>query len=96
MEDMNYSISNDDLQLIIKTNNNEMEKLINQEPLDIEKINELFVANINFYKMAVKRKMSVPGLNFMMVVATMIDYKPDVLLNLLNPNLISRLKSKSK
>ena len=77
-------ISDDDLKMIIGLNNREMCELINKRPLDEDLIHKLLVANINFYKLAKYRKLSIHGSSFLMTIASSIDYDVDKLYDELN------------
>ena len=77
-------ISDDDLRNMISINNAEMCDLINKEPIDKEAIRRLFVLNVNFYKLAKKREISIPGTSLLMTIASAIDYNVDKLYDELN------------
>ena len=70
-------ISDEDLKLIISLNNAEMCELINKESFDKEFVTRLLVANLNFYKLAKQRGLSIPGSSFLMTIASSVDYNVD-------------------
>ena len=79
IKELDQLINDEDLKNIIGLNNMEMCDLINKEPLDKEKIRKLFISNINFYRLARKRELSIPGTSILMTIANVVDYKIDKL-----------------
>ena len=84
LREIDSLIPDDDLKLIIRLNNSDMCDLINERPLKKDLIRRLLIANINFYKLAKKRKISIPGTSFLMSIASSVDYKVDKLYSELN------------
>jgi len=84
LSEIDELISDEDLVMIINLNNSEMCELINKTPLDKSLIYKLLVANINFYKLAKRRKISVHGSSFLMTIASSIGYNVDKLYDELN------------
>ena len=77
-------ISDSDLKIMISLNNSEMCELINKQPIDKERIKKIFVANVNFYKLAKYRDINIPGTSLLMTIASAIDYNVDKLYDELN------------
>ena len=77
----NINISNDDLITIIKKNNEDMQRIINQtsfnDSIANDKVKRLFLDNLSFYKIAKSRNLNIDGFSFMMAVATNIGYNID-------------------
>lgn len=74
LKEIDSLISDEDLRKMIQLNNSEIGMLINERELDRAKVRKLLVANVNFYKLAKKRKLSVPGTSFLMSIAGSVDY----------------------
>ena len=79
IKELDQIINDDDLRNIIGLNNIEMGELINQNPIDKERLKKLFIANVNYYRLARKRELSIPGTSFLMAIASVVDYKTDKL-----------------
>jgi len=77
LSEIDELISDEDLKAIISINNTEMSRLINKEPLEKELIKKMLVANLNFYKLAKSRELSIPGSSFLMTIASSINYDVD-------------------
>ncbi len=71
------NISNDDLREIIMINNSDIINLSNQKTLDVDLIRRLFIANVNFYKLARSRGLEIPGSSFLKSSAIKIGYDID-------------------
>ncbi len=67
-------ITDDEIKIMFAMNNSEMVNLVNTNPIDKEKVTKLFIANVNLYKLAKKRKVTVHGSSFLMSIATLIGY----------------------
>ena len=79
VKEVDSLISDDDLKAMISLNNGEIINLINQKPTNKDLVKELLINNVNLYKIADNRKLSIPGRSFMMAVATEVGYNVDKL-----------------
>ena len=87
-------ISDQDLVLMIQINNDEMRNIINENNIDIPKLEQLLKENINLYRLADYRKISVSGKSLMMSVATVLNYKLNKTFEIVNNNMYKTLKTK--
>lgn len=79
IKELDGLINDEDLKAMISINNKEMINLINQNPINRELVRNLFVTNVNLYKLADVRELSIPGRGFLMAIATEVGYKADKL-----------------
>ena len=67
-------IDDDDLRKLAWINNEKMKDLINEKVINEETIKPLFFTNLNLYRLAHEREISIPYKSFMVTVAISIDY----------------------
>ncbi len=67
-------VPDNELRQIIGLNNSEMAYLNSQKPLDIEAVRKLFIANLNFYRLAMKRNLNIPGSSYLRTLAGVVGY----------------------
>ena len=70
-------LSDQELISIIEENNEIMQRVINEDPVNISNndyIKKVFDKNLNYYNMANTRKLKVPDLSFMRALASVINY----------------------
>ena len=84
INEINDLISDDELVIMFGLNLSDMLGLINKKPIDKDSIRKLFIANVNFYKIAKKRDVTLYGSSFLMKIATVIDYDINKLYDELN------------
>ena len=84
IKEIDSLISDNDLKAMIQLNNSEMAQMINEKTVEKNEIKKLFIANVNFYKLAKYRKLSCHGKSFLMAVGSVIDYNIDRLYGELN------------
>ena len=69
-------ISNEDLIMLIKKNNDDLQKMVNESPIGIENnssIKELFLINTNLYRLAKHRDLNIPDFSFMRALASAVN-----------------------
>ena len=89
-------IDDQDLKDITKINNDEMIRLINEEPMNENLIKPLFYANVNFYFLAHFRKVSLPGISIILTIAPLFKYDISALLLFAYPNSIPTAVNKTR
>ena len=77
LEELTLNDSNEDLVSIFDLNMREMARLVNEKTIDKEKVRKLLIANINIYRIARKRNISLHGFNFLPAIADAIGYDTD-------------------
>ena len=81
IRELSKLINDNELQEMITSNNDEMRKIINtslpKEEVDTDRIKKLLFINFNLYKLAEYRKIKVPDFNFILAVASFVDYPYD-------------------
>ena len=84
INEMNDLIPDNELKAIFGLNLVEMLELINKKTIDKDKIRKLLVADINFYKIAKKRGITLHGTSFLTKIANVVDYDSNKLYAVLN------------
>ena len=96
LKEINDMISDEDLKAIIQINNSEMGRLLNKKPFNKELFKRLFVANLNFYKLAKTRNITVQGKSFLLTMGSAIDYNVDKIYSELTVGSYTRVVNQEK
>ena len=70
-------LSNQELISTIEENNEIMQRIINEDPTNINNndyIKKVFDSNLNYYNIANSRGLKVPGLSFMRALSSVINH----------------------
>ncbi len=74
LSEIDELVPNDELKAIVQLNNRDIAALVSKKPFDKELAKRLFVANVNFYKLAKSRGIPVNGSSLLMRMAKLVDY----------------------
>ena len=74
----------EDLVTVFNMNMHELTKLINENPMDKERVRKLFLVTLNIYRIARKREISLHGFNILAVVSSSFGYPTDKVYSILN------------
>ena len=93
IDEIENSITNDELKTLIDINNRDIQTMINKDPSNIEyneTVYNIFLLNMHLYEIAAKRDLRVKDFSFMRALSSILGY------NLDNINEIKYKKTKYK
>ena len=74
-------LSDEEIKKVIEVNNNDLQAMVNEDPLNIESneaIRKLFLLNVKLYQVSKKRDINAIGFSFMCALGTLLGYDTNI------------------